>query len=118
MAYEKQTWVDGEIVSSEKLNHIERGLDDHSSSILMEGIEYKNNNIKQLSRTWNAIHEAFETERIIVCRVRGLASSYNTFSYITAVYFNQENNIYVVECSDGERFQCSNADEYPQTMQK
>lgn len=26
MAYEKQTWVDGEIITKEKLNHIEEGI--------------------------------------------------------------------------------------------
>lgn len=26
MAYEKQTWVDGELITKEKLNHIEEGI--------------------------------------------------------------------------------------------
>lgn len=38
MAYTEQTWVDGEIITAEKLNHMERGISNGSPvEIYVEG---------------------------------------------------------------------------------
>lgn len=33
MAYEKQTWADGDIITAEKLNHIENGIENSSVAV-------------------------------------------------------------------------------------
>ena len=50
MSYEKNTWTNGDVITSAKLNHIEDGIAE--SSILIVGEE---NNI--LDRTWQEIHD-------------------------------------------------------------
>ena len=56
--YEKQTWVTGEVITKEKLNHMEDGIA-NSSGFLITTI---NTETGKLDKTWNELHNAFEAK--------------------------------------------------------
>lgn len=58
MAYEKQTWVTGEVITKEKLNHMEDGIA-NGGGFLITTI---NTETGKLDKTWNELHNAFEAK--------------------------------------------------------
>lgn len=59
MAYTKNTWVTGDIVTSAKLNHMEDGIANAS------GLVVHLNNNGELDKTWQEIADAFPAVYII-----------------------------------------------------
>ena len=55
MAYEKNTWQSGDVVTSAKLNNIENGI--ASGGVLIVTVEESGQTLT-LSKTWNEINEA------------------------------------------------------------
>lgn len=55
MAYTKNTWASGDVVTSAKLNNIENGI--ASGGVLVVGLEYEDY-IITLDKTWKQIAEA------------------------------------------------------------
>lgn len=57
MAYEKQTWVTGEVITKEKLNHMEDGIanSDSGSGVFIANV---NADTGVLDKTWNEINTA------------------------------------------------------------
>ena len=66
MAYTKNTWVTGDIVTSEKLNHMEDGIANASWLVA-----HDNDNV--LDKTWQEIADAFPFV-LILDSGRGLSS--------------------------------------------
>ena len=52
MAYEKQTWVTGEVITKEKLNHMEDGIANSGEAIIVE-----QNEEMALNYTWQEIKD-------------------------------------------------------------
>ena len=63
MAYEKQTWANGDIITAEKLNHMEDGI--YANGVLVVGTTVSGNTIT-LDKTWLDIHEALLTGGAII----------------------------------------------------
>jgi len=61
MAYTKTTWTDGDIVTSEKLNHMEDG-------IANSGVMVINDTDGTLDKTWQEIHDAMEANTFCVIK--------------------------------------------------
>lgn len=70
MAYEKQTWVTGEVITKEKLNHMEDGIANGGSggSALYVGAETVGNTTT-LDKTWNEIKEAVDNGQICISKI-------------------------------------------------
>ena len=62
MAYTKNTWTDGDIVTSEKLNHMEYGIVDAG------GIMVINDTDNGLDKTWQEIYDAMAQGKLCVVR--------------------------------------------------
>lgn len=84
MAYEKQTWTDGEIVSSEKLNHIEQELN-NVTKVMTVSINYdKDKENYFIPYSWNELYEIFISNNTpIICKTT-FDSGYS-FEYVTNI---------------------------------
>lgn len=63
MAYTKNTWTDGDIVTSEKLNHMEDGIANADGGVMVI-----NDTDNTLDKTWQEIYDAMAQG--ILCVVR------------------------------------------------
>jgi len=103
MAYEKNTWQSGDVVTSAKLNNIENGI--ASGGVLIVTAEESGQTLT-LSKTWNEINEA--SFPIIV---------YGTaFMYVSDISVSDGD--YTVSCFFGgvegtHNFGTNSADGYP-----
>lgn len=61
--YEKQTWTTGEVITQEKLNHMEEGIASGGTLVVHETVE---NNIHTLDKTWKEIKDAVMAGAIVV----------------------------------------------------
>ena len=57
MAYTKQTWETGQVITAEKLNHMEDGIEGAYPLVLTNTSE--DLTLITLSETWQTIHDAF-----------------------------------------------------------
>lgn len=57
MAYEKQTWEIGQVITAENLNHIEDGLAS-GGVLLVNATEDETAEATTLDKTWQQIHDA------------------------------------------------------------
>lgn len=65
--YEKQTWVTGEVITKEKLNHMEDGIANASGSgggSFVIGVDQETGT---LNKTWKEIHDALISGQYVVC---------------------------------------------------
>lgn len=78
MAYEKQTWVNGDIITAEKLNHIESGISAIDDSIFYVHFLFDEDNNGNYSfstdATFDEVYEAYENGKKII----GFATYQNT----------------------------------------
>lgn len=60
MAYEKNTWETGDIVTSAKLNHMEDGIAGAGGTLVIGGFSYNNygNILGTSDKTWQEIDDA------------------------------------------------------------
>lgn len=59
MAYEKYTWVDGEVITAQKLNHLEGGVE-QANSVFVVHINYdEQTDTYSTEESWNDIKNAF-----------------------------------------------------------
>lgn len=67
MAYTKNTWKTGDIVSSQKLNHMEDGIANSENVFIVGGVSFGNSGIEgTLDKTWQEIHDAMLSKICIV----------------------------------------------------
>lgn len=85
MAYEKQTWEDGNIITAEKLNHMEDGIENSSASsespievIFVEGSD--GTVTQETSYKGSEIYNQMETKKIV-----GILKRENANSILEAV---------------------------------
>lgn len=85
MAYEKQTWTTGEVITAEKLNHMEDGIADAGGDVVVVHASISQNNgvytVNSVSHTYDEIM-ALVDEGKTVCANCGIASGYGTMYYV------------------------------------
>lgn len=105
MAYEKQTWVTGEVITKEKLNHMEDGIA-NGGGFLITTI---NTETGKLDKTWNELHNAFEAKIPVFVWASG-----NAMFIINGVW---EDSVYGVQWYNGTEtaavFTTTDPDDYP-----
>ena len=60
MAYEKQTWVTGEVITKEKLNHMEDGIANSGGILFLN-----EDRTGVLDKTWNEINTALRNGQLV-----------------------------------------------------
>lgn len=60
--YEKQTWVTGEVITKEKLNHMEDGIADSGGGSFLVSVDAETG---ALNKTWKEIHDAFASGKYV-----------------------------------------------------
>lgn len=65
MAYTKQTWINGDIITAEKLNNIENGIVG-GSSFVVTATDTENEGELVLDKTWNEINAALNSGMFVV----------------------------------------------------
>ena len=76
MAYTKNTWADGDIVTSEKLNHIEDGIANGG------GVMIINDTDGTLDKTWQEINDAMKAGTFcVVKKEKQMLDDYFVYNY-------------------------------------
>ena len=66
MAYEKQTWKTGDVITEEKLNHMEDGISNVGGIFFVKSTYSITANQNVLDKTWQEIKDAFSNGNVVV----------------------------------------------------
>jgi hypothetical protein len=67
MAYEKNTWKTGDIVSSQKLNHMEDGIANSENVFIVRGATINDDGLTgTLDKTWQQIRDAMGSKICVI----------------------------------------------------
>ena len=66
MSYEKQTWVNGEVITADKLNHMENGIGEGGGGNYLDDVMWVNITTQDgrtwsADKTWNEVYEHLMT---------------------------------------------------------
>lgn len=119
MAYEKQTWVTGEVITKEKLNHMEDGIANGGSSYFRVNVTSANFNYT-LDKTWAEIKNAVDSGMIVMPVDADEAGT--DFQYLFYIGYDDLEDVYVVSTvrflgptPTNLEFTTSDPDGYPTT---
>lgn len=99
MAYEKQTWVTGEVITKEKLNHMEDGIaDSGGSGVFIANLDMETHS---LDKTWNEINTAVTNRQ--PCYVKPIVGEDSNFMLplLGSSVFNDNEYLVVVLFAQG-----------------
>lgn len=128
MSYEKQTWVNGEVITANKLNHMEDGIHGaYESGLEFVEIPCSRNSSGRLTlgKTWQEIYDMMQSNRVLYFFVEDDYTSpviqrakwikfIHEVTYVNAT--SQEGSItYSVMVSGKSYFFAQNANSYPTT---
>ena len=65
MAYTKQTWNNGDIITADKLNHIEDGIANAGGLFVVHANEIDGN--LTMDKTWQEIYDALASDALVIC---------------------------------------------------
>lgn len=115
MAYTKNTWNTGDIVTSEKLNHMEDGIAGGGNIFVVGGVtvDSKGQLEGTLDKTWQEVHDAMLSKICILITANdiGIVQELITDAFIGTG--GGYGGGYVVTTSKGSWFTTSTANGYP-----
>lgn len=90
MAYEKQTWVTGEVITEEKLNHIEDGIEEAAQSggaLIVNAVVQGDNDVldKNFAEIYEALHNGTPVYIKNISEVGGPSEDYACVSELASV---------------------------------
>ena len=106
MSYTKTTWSDGDVITAEKLNNIESGVEN-------AGIFIVNANEGVLNKTWQEIYNALNNNIPAYLIIKDDINDVG-FYLITQVHFDNTTSKYYVN-SDFSQYTADSASDYPNT---
>lgn len=114
MAYTKNTWNTGDIVSSAKLNHMEDGIANSENVFIVGGVtlDQDYNITGTLDKTWQKIHDALQNKICVIVITDGdnvksifINSAYDDPDQIGTggryIIYAGENNYFRTDSKDG-----------------
>lgn len=111
MAYTKNTWVTGDIVSSAKLNHMEDGIANSENVFIVGGVQLDAEGpYGTLDKTWQEIYDAMQSKVVIAPYV----SDNEIIQFrIDLIRYDDSANAYVVPLGNVSVFTTASRDGYP-----
>lgn len=118
MSYTKQTWTDGEIITDDKLNHMEDGIADAGGGNQIEYLHFQDLTTHPLvlDKTYGEIKALLEAGKtlILVYPVLGDEWSYTQYYMIDSFSYGDDPTVYNVGITTlGWQFLNGGLDEYP-----
>lgn len=115
MAYTKNTWQTGDIVSSAKLNHMEDGIANSENVFIVGGeLTYDQGEdtfVGTLDKTWKEIHDALQTRICIAVIVNG--NDIRQAMVYEAVYDQEEGKFAIRFAMVNSTFFAETENDYP-----
>ena len=112
MSYIPTNWKTGDVVTSEKLNHIEDGIANSESVLVVGGVSVREGSITgTLDKTWQEIHDALESNICIVTISDG--DSYYQSRITAARALDAEYDVVLSDIGDTASFSSASKDGYP-----
>lgn len=103
--YNPTTWITGDTITAEKLNNLEQGIQNATSS---NRLYLCTNTSRTLDRTYNDIKNALLANKNIFLLVVDEGTTY----YQLLIYLNKEENTYSAKFYNGGTYRASSADAY------
>ena len=114
MAYEKNIWKTGDIVTSAKLNHMEDGIADGTFLITVV-IDPESPSMATLDKTWKEIHDAFlEGKQCVVVWDQSYDDNVSTAWSIVSELSISNGLYHVTFGYNSNMFSTSSEDGYPE----
>lgn len=108
--YEKQTWNTGDVITEEKLNHMEDGI--ASGGMFVVGGTYdESTQTTTLDKTWKEIADAVEAGRNVI--FKKLDDSIATTFIDTLASYGSPDNTFEVSFSSADIFSTDSENGYP-----
>ena len=111
MSYTKQTWATGDVITTDKMNHMEDGIASNESSsntLVVTVIDDSEQERSVLDKTWQEIYDAFSTRNVVLVQ-EGLKRSLMQIYMVTG-------SSYVAEFYNDFIFYADTANDYPSSQ--
>ncbi len=83
--YEKQTWKTGDVITEEKLNHMEDGIASGGVLIVNDNVD-SDTNTHTLDKTWKEIKDAYINGVVLIHSVPAGLGSKESYEIVIGVY--------------------------------
>lgn len=96
MAYVPNEWATGDIITAEKLNNIENGIENANNLLVVTIYPYYEQNTFTSDKTWNEVKAAYENGKRIVMRYGITLSAEQSFYRVcenTGVGYTQNDSV-------------------------
>lgn len=113
MSYEKNTWNKGDVITANKLNHMEDGIADGGGVLVVNSVYDEQADTTTLDKTWQQIHDAD------YCILKDSFANATTYYPVILVAKTPFNKYKVTAINLQEQpfasmsFECDTADDYP-----
>lgn len=118
MAYTKQTWIAGDVITAERLNHLENGVSGAGGALAVEAVLDEASGSTTLSETWQTIYDAIEAGRLVyIYKTNEFDSNLEAHVslVLSAVHYSGGN--YSVSGLYQSNFETNTADGYPSSAE-
>ena len=106
MSYDKNTWQTGDVVTSEKLNHMEQGIESASGGGVFVVSASLDSEVGGyiLSETWQTIYNAMDSGQVVFIKMDAAAHSGTnicTYEMVSNAVFADKYYLDTVLCDEG-----------------
>lgn len=119
MSYEKQTWQTGDVITANKLNHMEDGIADGGGGGVFVIEISDTGGLYTLSKTWKEINDAFTSGKQCIAIYEDLEDTYPFSNYYSLGYMTYSggpspgDTNYNVQFQGNQSYSCTDENDYP-----
>ena len=113
MVYQKQTWITGQTITKEKLNHIEEGIYNTDNWLIVHRIFNSENNKVELDKTAEEINNALPCVIVLHYFLDSPEHKVTKAIPILSYQVSSSTNLYTYRFEDGRVFYANDLLDYP-----